>query len=276
MRFEDYLKVEYDITTTSFLVSALAIQPLVENEVEHGLHEKIVIKDDGVGFDTNKEIDVSKHIGLMNVKQRIETMCNGSLKIDSEIGMGMICENVIPKRIKNMVILAVDDEEYALQALVDAVKAVGSSSKCFGFVNIDEALRFAEKNHVDVAFLDIKLRGYTGLELSLKLKQLQPNLNIIFATGYNQYMHHAMKQRCSGYIIKPVNEEVKEELENLRYPVEIEKGHVYAQTLGAFELYVDGKSLKFESSRSKELLAYLCDRQGASVKTGDISVEMWE
>lgn len=96
MRFKDYLKVEYDITTTQFLVPALATQPLVENEVEHGLHEKIVIKDDGVGFDTNKEIDVSKHIGLMNVKQRIETMCNGSLKIDSEIGMRTICEVVIP------------------------------------------------------------------------------------------------------------------------------------------------------------------------------------
>lgn len=102
-----------------------------------------------------------------------------------------------------------------------------SSCKCFGFVDVDEALMFAEKSHVDVAFLDIKLRGYTGLELSLKLKQLQPNLNIIFATGYNQYMHHAMKQRCSGYIIK---------------------------------------LLKFESSRSKELLAYICDRPGASAK----------
>ena len=43
MRFKDYLKVEYDITTTQFLVPALAIQQLGENAVKHGLHEKKVV-----------------------------------------------------------------------------------------------------------------------------------------------------------------------------------------------------------------------------------------
>ena len=52
---------------------------ILTSESEDGY--QIVIKDDVVGFDTNKEINVSKHI---------------SLKIDSEIGMRTICEVVIP------------------------------------------------------------------------------------------------------------------------------------------------------------------------------------
>ena len=105
MRFEERLKIEYDIKTKDFLVPPLSLQPLVENAVKHGILRKIEggtlkiktsenkdayvveIIDDGVGFDVNEFRD-NTHVGLNNVKYRISSMCRGSMDIESEKGKG--------------------------------------------------------------------------------------------------------------------------------------------------------------------------------------------
>ena len=107
MRFNDRLKVKYDITVKQFFVPPLSIQPLVENAIKHGILKKIkggtlTIKtreddnsyiveviDDGVGFNID-EIDFknNEHIGINNVKHRITTMGKGSISFTSEINKG--------------------------------------------------------------------------------------------------------------------------------------------------------------------------------------------
>lgn len=107
MRFNDRIKVIYDIGTTDFMVPPLTIQPLVENAIKHGILKKIEggvitlttyesstsfiieVKDDGVGFDINKiNFDENKHFGLKNISYRISKMCDGDLNISSKIGVG--------------------------------------------------------------------------------------------------------------------------------------------------------------------------------------------
>jgi len=48
------------------------------------------------------------------------------------------------------------------------------------------------------------------------------------------------------------------------------------QCFGNFEVYADGKPLRFEFSRSKELFAYLVDRRGAAVNTGELCSVLWD
>ena len=107
MRFDDRLSVKYDIQTSEFLVPPLSIQPLVENAVKHGILKKIEggeiiiktseddnayiveISDNGVGFDINSlNKDDNSHIGLNNVKYRVQSMCHGDLIVKSEINKG--------------------------------------------------------------------------------------------------------------------------------------------------------------------------------------------
>lgn len=102
MRFSDILKVEYDIQCTDFLLPSLSLQPIVENAVKYGIRSRedggtvtiktyrkediiyVVVHDDGNGFDFTKiENDNRTHIGIENTKKRIESMCNGQLKIES-------------------------------------------------------------------------------------------------------------------------------------------------------------------------------------------------
>ena len=107
MRFNDRLNVVYDIRTTQFDVPPLSVQPIVENAIKHGILKKIEggtvtlsvheepdsfvveVIDDGVGFDANNaELKENKHVGLNNVKHRINSMCKGDIVFKSELNKG--------------------------------------------------------------------------------------------------------------------------------------------------------------------------------------------
>ncbi|MFR5875098.1 MAG: sensor histidine kinase [Eubacterium sp.] len=116
MRFDDYLEIEYDIKATDFYVPSLSVQPIVENAVKWGIGEKenggvikistcsndenfeITVIDDGNGFDASKsKTDNRSHIGIENVRKRLEVMCSGRLVIDSVIGKGTTVRIIIPR-----------------------------------------------------------------------------------------------------------------------------------------------------------------------------------
>ena len=59
----------------------------------------IVIRDNGRGFDVDAALKAdSTHIGMRNVRDRIEQMCGGSMTIDSRIGEGTEITIRLPER----------------------------------------------------------------------------------------------------------------------------------------------------------------------------------
>ncbi len=59
---------------------------------------QIVVKDDGIGFNPNEKPNDGKvHIGIDNVKLRLQTMLSASVKITSENGKGTTVIVNIPK-----------------------------------------------------------------------------------------------------------------------------------------------------------------------------------
>jgi LytS/YehU family sensor histidine kinase len=109
------IRVETDLQDQDFTIPALTVQPIVENAIRHGVRiceegvvrissrkdghfHEIVIEDNGKGFDTDS-LDAMKglHLGIRNVRERIEKMCKGSLDIQSEPGNGTVVTIRIPE-----------------------------------------------------------------------------------------------------------------------------------------------------------------------------------
>ena len=175
-----------------------------------------------------------------------------------------------------MRILAVDDEIIALEGLVKSIKEADNTAQVFSFRFSDEAIDIMKTNTCDVAFLDIEMYGINGVSLANILLQMNPNINIIFSTGYGNYRDVAFDIHASGYIVKPITpEKVKKELANLRKPVkEVKKLQI--NVFGNFEVYYDGNPLKFKYTKSKELLAYLVDRRGALCTVSELMAVLFE
>ena len=175
-----------------------------------------------------------------------------------------------------MIVIAVDDERFALENLVEAIERASSGAQIHRFRYPEDALDFAKGNHVDVAFLDVEMIGMNGVELAERLKIYQPDINIIFSTGYGHYRDAAFDLHASGYLTKPITpEKVKRELDNLRRPVRNPK-RIRIRAFGNFEAYLDGNPISFKYSKTKEMLAYLVDRKGALCTNGEIMAILFE
>ena len=118
VRFPD-MTFSFEMESEDFSIPALTVQPIVENAIKHGLMklpsggtirvvsyetEKafcISVEDDGVGFDTTALLDDRKHVGLRNIRERLKVMVNGTLEIESTVGVGTKVTVTIPKAERN-------------------------------------------------------------------------------------------------------------------------------------------------------------------------------
>ena len=174
-----------------------------------------------------------------------------------------------------MKIIALDDEELALEGLMDAIRACAPNAELHGFSYAEDVLVFLRDHSCDVAFLDVEMAGINGVELAEQLKLRNPDVNLIFATGFSSYQGSAFDLHASGYLMKPITvEKVRKELANLRRPVPEEK-RIQVQCFGNFEVYLDGIPLEFKYHKTKELLAYLVDRKGALCTNGEIIAKLF-
>ena len=177
-----------------------------------------------------------------------------------------------------MKILLVDDEKLQLLRLEEAVKEVLPEAETLSYSNPVKAFEDGKEEQIDIAFLDIEMPGLDGISLAKKLKSVNPKINIIFVTAYNNYAMEAMKMHASGYVSKPVSgEKIKEEVEGLRFPIELKPTKkLQIKCFGNFELFYEAKPLRFSYSKSKELFAYLVDREGSAININELNAVLWE
>lgn len=174
--------------------------------------------------------------------------------------------------------ICVDDEPLVLNLTVSLCRELPELDTVEGFTRAQDALAYLETESADLALLDIDMPGINGLMLAAKLKELCPQISIIFLTGYAQYAVDAFQLHATGYLLKPIHrEKLASEINYAlsRHPSK-QSPRVVARTFGNFELLVDGKAVSFGRSKAKELLAYLIDRQGDRISRAEAFAALWE
>lgn len=185
-----------------------------------------------------------------------------------------------------MNILAVDDEPLMLWQLTENLKSIFPKEEyhVYGFDEVDDVLEWLEEQDsgtLAYAFLDIKLRGMSGIELAKDVREKSPKTKVIFCTAYSDYAMEAFAVHAVGYLLKPVSEvDIRDALRQLNQiltkPEKRTGTPVRVQTFGEFQVFVNGKPLEWEREKARELMAFLVDKRGASVTTIEISMALWE
>ena len=185
-----------------------------------------------------------------------------------------------------MNILAVDDEPLMLWQLTENLKRIFEKPeyRVSGFDEVDDVMEWLdaqEKGSIAYAFLDIKLRGMSGIELAKDIRERSPETKVIFCTAYSDYAMEAFSVHAVGYLLKPVSEgdirDVLRQLDQILTKPSKKSGVVVrVQTFGEFEVFVNNKPLVWERKKARELMAYLVDKRGASATTAEIALALWD
>ena len=149
-----------------------------------------------------------------------------------------------------MKILVVDDGQLAINSLIRILCRVAPDCDYISAMTTDDALTWLRQGPMDAAFLNLEMPGMNGLALARMIQKIQPRCNLIVVTEHPEYALEALQIFVSGFLLKPANEaDVRNVLENLRYPADDVPAGVKVRCFGNFEVFVGGVRSRSSAAR---------------------------
>ncbi len=103
-----------------------------------------------------------------------------------------------------MRILLVDDEKEFVATLAERLSYRGIDADYA--LNVDDAFSLLGQNSYDLAILDMKMPGASGLQLKKRIAEKIPTMKFIFLTGHGSEADYlAGSMESAYYLIKPVS-----------------------------------------------------------------------
>jgi DNA-binding LytR/AlgR family response regulator len=100
------------------------------------------------------------------------------------------------------------DRQYILNMVNRWAVETGHAVHIDTFTSAENFLfRYAEENDYDILLLDIEMGAMDGVTMSKHLRQSNDNVQIVFITGYSDYISEGYEVAALHYLIKPVKEE---------------------------------------------------------------------
>ncbi|MGM0648255.1 MAG: ATP-binding protein [Bacteroidota bacterium] len=244
---QNALWIMVDIEKLQSVLSNLlqnALKFTAEGKIEFGYDKKeqyleFFVRDTGIGiakdrqeaiFERFVQADLSmtrphegSGIGLSITKALVEIM-GGNIWVNSEPGKGAEFVIQLPLQkpdtktaevkksnidLSNLNVMAVDDEQYSLYYLELVLK-----KEVNNFIGVSsgwDAVNLCRKHkNIDVIFMDIKMPGMNGYEVTKTIKEINPAVKIIAQSAFTskRFVNEALLAGCDDYIFKPVSKEM--------------------------------------------------------------------
>ncbi len=173
--------------------------------------------------------------------------------------------------------IVVDDEPLMIETLKRTTQDLESIDIIGEFNNYDDTISFAKDNYIEAAFLDVEIGNKNGIELAKQLRKINDEMIIIFISAYYEYIKYSNIIGADYYLVKPYKKyEISRIVEKMEYLYNRLTKRIQIVTFGKFEVYIDKMPMIFESAKAKELLAFLVDNDGKSVKEEEVFYALWE
>lgn len=100
------------------------------------------------------------------------------------------------------------DRQYVINLVESWAKTAGISLSVSAFASAEEFLfHYAENKEYDILLLDIEMGDMDGVALAKELRRENETIQIVFVTGYSDYISEGYEVSALHYLIKPVKEE---------------------------------------------------------------------
>ena len=178
-----------------------------------------------------------------------------------------------------MLIYAMDSRAEILGELTNAIRHAIPTARVRQFTNAETLLRAVREvdERPDAVFSDVVSPGNDGLALAAELKEFSREIKYIFVTEDDEFAVDAFQVHADGYLLKPLrSERIVRELEFWGLTPYPEPQRLRIQCFGKFEVFWDDIPLSFKRRRTKEMFAYLIDRNGAAVSAEEMTAILWE
>ena len=161
-----------------------------------------------------------------------------------------------------MLRIALCDDEWevreAFRLQLEKVLIEGSEEIVYEFSSGTNAVSWLRKHpgEVDLLFLDIEMKGLSGMETAKKLREFDDSIIIVFVTGYTEYVFDGYSVGALDYIVKPVvMERLMELLHRIRVKMEQELTFAFQNAEGTWRF------------RQQEILYFFSDKRKCTLVT---------
>lgn len=106
-----------------------------------------------------------------------------------------------------------------------------------------EAIEMCRVHPPDIAFLDIRMPGATGLQVAEQLAGLRKTPRIVFVTAHDEYALHAFEQAAVDYVLKPCDDmRLGKTVQRLRSSMDANAGDALAGMLKQLQAAMAGEA----------------------------------
>lgn len=172
--------------------------------------------------------------------------------------------------------ILVEDELIMQRSFVRCSRDIKELELVSMFQNAAEAIAFAQENEFELAVLDVRLPGMDGIELAVKLREINPKLLVVFISAYDEYVRDSNLIGGDYYIVKPYKKETIEMMvEKMLLLSGRFKKDITIEMFGIFNVIKNGKVVKL-TGKAKEILALVATRRGKEISNEEIYSTVWE
>lgn len=173
-----------------------------------------------------------------------------------------------------MKLIILDDEVAALNNFLPMI--VDTDFECRMFKDDPcAALDCVANEKADVAVIDVRMPKIDGVTLAEKMIELDGDIKIIIVSGYSQD-EEEIKKRIGKNLVDILYKPYDVAQFNKVLAAVRSEPKIFIKTFNGFDLFVNGKAVRFSSAKAKELLALLTDANGSYVPMETAACYLWQ
>jgi two-component system, LytTR family, response regulator len=180
----------------------------------------------------------------------------------------------------------VDDEPLALGFLKRQLQRVSNIHIIETLTFFDPSIHTSAMKETDIVFMDIEMPERNGFQLAEQLLEINPTLEIIFVTAFNQYAVQAFEVHALDYLLKPVQiDRLKKTIERAEAKVKGKQRKIaeepttlyinVSKELVFHQTNKEAKVITWRTLRARELFLYLLHNRGRTVSKDELTELLW-